>query len=209
MATRIKKNAAKMAKKIKQQMQAVRAGVSSYGQIDSEADDEDYVEIPFIPSDGPQTMLRVPISDFKPRHLQMQWIGDSAAQGGSTDEPEFTYLDRIREFASEFADVHPQSYDEWVAGFNGERYPDREIMNWYFISTILRIMTDKYDYDATQRKDCYQILSTFIITQRSIAINSAKEKSLLPSVQIEEIIKLHYGGKYTWKGYLMLTSIVY
>ena len=206
MATRIKKNAAKTAKKIEQQIQA-----GSHGQIDPEADEECLVGQETLAWDGTPITRPVPISHLKPRHLHMQWIGDSAAEDGrGTEEPvNITYIDRIRELASELSDVRPLSYDEWVERFNRDQNPDRKIMAWYFTSIILRIMTDKYDYNAEQRDDCFQILSTLITMPRSIAINILEKESLLPSVQIEEIIKLHYGGKYTWKGYLMLTSIVY
>jgi hypothetical protein len=105
-------------------------------------------------------------------------------------------MNAIRQFKRELADVCPKSFNQWEDGFLKDLNPDREIAGWMRVSIILREMTNRHDYKAAQRKECFRILMACFNGERR-TVRERSDTQLLPEDQVEEAIKSFYEGEHT------------
>lgn len=67
-------------------------------------------------------------------------------------------MERIRELQAIFAEVHPQSVEQWADGFRRDWDPDRELAVWDFIARGYQAYCASRPLSLLEKRDVYALV---------------------------------------------------
>jgi len=152
-----------------------------------------------------KTVVRIPKAELRPGVVLVKAADDPEPMYADTSDlklgsvqhstlPEELRAD-IRHLAAELADVYPQSAADWEDGFRRDRDPARELAGWLHLAAILKVMATRHGYDLPQRKECFRVLVACFTGDRA-TVRERSDAKLLPSSELEQVIKYFYEGGY-------------
>ena len=162
-------------------------------------------QVPFYDAKTKKTVL-IPKSELSPTSILVRIDGfdsqvyidaSEAKLSDSRLHPPFEGEEKraIESLVSELADVYPMTFTQWEDGFRCDARPQKEIVGWVHLASILKIMSHRFSFDQTQRRECFQLLVACFNGERSTARNRCKVQ-LLSDEQADLAIKFWYDGGY-------------
>ena len=92
---------------------------------------------------------------------------------------------RVRAFEPVFADVYPDTHEQWIDGFQRDLHPENEIAIWEHLATAFTQFTTGRDLPLETRKEAFGILLV-----RSGGTDEAMLYSKLNHLTLDEAKKL-------------------
>ena len=149
-----------------------------------------------------QTVM-VPKSELRPGVILVHLTGQdmpvyadpSQLVPGAYRQPPFTgeAAACIRTLAAELQDVFPQSAEEWEDGFRRDLAPEREIASWLRVSSVLTALTDRFQFNAAERRECFRILVACATGGRD-TVRERSDPKLLSEDVFRETVTLFFDG---------------
>jgi hypothetical protein len=97
-------------------------------------------------------------------------------------------IDMIKDMQKTFKEVYPITMDEWIAGFDRDSNPEREIAFWLYMADVYKKLIKIFPDELEYRKEIYKIILACSMGDDKYVISQAKVKKLSES-DVRLIIK--------------------
>lgn len=97
---------------------------------------------------------------------------------------------RVRKFEPIFAEVYPQTHEEWVDGFLRDVHPEPEIAIWEAIASAYSTFTEKRQLSLSARKEALGLLLVRSSSDEQHTLSGAKLQHL-SRADAEEVLRYY------------------
>jgi len=101
----------------------------------------------------------------------------------------------IQSLVTDLADVYALSYEEWEDGFRRDENPARQIAGWVHLAAILKVMSEKFIFSPSEKKECFKVLVACFTGARE-TVRERSDPKLLSDDQITQAAQYFYEGGY-------------
>lgn len=105
----------------------------------------------------------------------IEFVPIESLRSGQPKGRDFSWaLERIKRIQRVFADVHPQTVEEWIDGFDRDAHPEREIALWSIMADVFELASP-----TLPREKDKEILATLLLyTSGAHSIEQLREYAL-------------------------------
>jgi hypothetical protein len=125
----------------------------------------------------PAASQQVRPSDLQPGPIRHEGLSD-------------TLVARVRKFEPVFAEVYPQTHEQWLEGFQRDADPEPEVTIWESMAVAYQNFTQKRQLSLDAKREAFGLLLVRSATSDQQALAGAKLEHL-SRADAEELLRLY------------------